>query len=90
MIWILLILGILAGILIGYGGHTSIWRFKNRIKGKLYCFYHYKVLKEPEPDISEVLANVIPGTIAAVIGLKLSSDVAKAYEKAIIKAKTRR
>jgi hypothetical protein len=87
MIILYLVLAIIGGLLLGYAMHDTLWRTKNKIIGELYCFYHYKILREPEPDLQEIISRMIPATFAAMIGMKLGNDMMREYEKIIIESK---
>jgi len=81
------ILAAIGGILIGYGGHNLIWKLKNRIVSELYCFWHYKILKEPEPNITDVVSGLIPTIFAAAVSMELAKEMQDVYAKSIAKSK---
>jgi hypothetical protein len=90
MIWFFLLLVLVAGILIGYGGHTSLWRCKNRLVSACYRFYHYRLLHEPEPDVFESLVDLLTLVATTMVGMKMVEEIQKCCNETVKKHKRER
>ena len=49
--------------------------------GRISYWWHYKVLKEPEPDLTETLMDIMPLVLTATIGLKLAEELGETIMK---------
>lgn len=53
--------------------------------GRVSWWWHYKILKEPEPDPVETLMDIMPTIFSAMVGLEcakvLNEEVDKMIEK---------
>jgi len=56
-------------------------------KGEIRWWWTYKVKKEPEPSVQEIMASIIPATFTALLGMKLGQEIQEEYEKVFKKAK---
>jgi hypothetical protein len=57
--------------------HYNIIYISYRIKS----FIRYKILRHPEPPIDEVLEEIIPALISAVVMAKTSDEIYKVLKK---------
>jgi hypothetical protein len=57
--------------------HYNIIYIYYRIKR----FIRYKILGHPEPDPAEVLEEILPSILCAVVATKMSSDIDKALKR---------
>lgn len=58
--------------------------------GRISYWWHYKVLKEPEPDVTESLMDIMPLMLSATIGMKLAEEMGTIIEKEKIQYRRRK
>jgi hypothetical protein len=58
--------------------------------GRISWWWHHKVLKEPEPDFTEAVFNIIPSLFSAMVSMELGKEIAKECDKAIIESKKKK
>ena len=56
-------------------------------KGEIQWWWTYKVKKEPEPNVRQVLLETLPTILSATIGLQLAKKLHESYEKALEKTR---
>jgi len=56
-------------------------------KGEIRWWWKYKVKKEPEPNVRQVLLETLPTILSATIGLQLAKKLHESYEKALEKTR---
>jgi hypothetical protein len=86
----LLLLATIGGILLGYALHEPLRLMSWKLQGYCYRFWHYTILKEPEPDFSEIMARTIPSLLNSMVAIKVISDMSKEIEKEIVNAYKKR
>ena len=58
-------------------------RLLYRLYGKIWYWWHYKILKEPQPDATETIMGMIPVMMSAIIGMEIAGELSDCVDDEI-------